>query len=189
MTVEGIGGNEEFPTPTHNATLPFTRFLTGPADYTFCWYSGRLKPTHAHQLALSTIFYSPWQFLFWYDKPAQFKGEPALEYWKFLPTTWDETRVLKGDIGKVASVARRKGNEWYVGTIHAAGRAQVGIPLGFLEPGRKFTATIYSDQNPDNPDSKDVKVETRTVDSTSVLKADLPANGGHVVCIVPASSP
>ena len=99
MTVEGILGNEGFPSPVHNATLPFTRFLTGPADYTYCWYSPRLKTTHAHQLALSTIYYSPWQFLYWYDRPAMYRGEPALEYWKHLPTAWDETRVLRGEIG------------------------------------------------------------------------------------------
>ncbi len=187
MTVEGILGNEGFPTPVHNATVPFTRFLTGPADYTFCWYSGRLKNTHAHQLAISTIFYSPWQFLYWYDRPSLYQGDPALEYWKHLPTTWDETRVLKGEIGKYASVARRKGQEWFVGTIHAAGRAQLQIPLSFLGPGRKYFATIYSDQDPDNPDSKAVKIETLTVDSTTTLKADIPANGGQAVRIVPVA--
>ena len=77
MTVEGIAGNEEFPTPAHNAALPFTRFLTGPADYTYCWYSDRLKVTHAHQLALSTIYFSPWQVLFWYDRPAQVPRRPG----------------------------------------------------------------------------------------------------------------
>lgn len=185
MTVEGIGGNEEFPTPVHNATLPFTRFLTGPADYTFCWYSPRLKPTHAHQLAISTIFFSPWQFLYWYDRPSLYQGEKALDYWKHLPTVWDETRVVQGAIARCVSVARRKGAQWYVGTIHAAGRGTVDIALSFLDRGRPYTATIYSDQNPDNPDSKDVKIETRTVDSTTVLQADMPANGGHAVRIVP----
>ncbi|MEI7733386.1 MAG: glycoside hydrolase family 97 N-terminal domain-containing protein [Verrucomicrobiota bacterium] len=185
MTVEGILGNEAFPTPVHNATLPFTRFLTGPGDYTYCWYSGRLKPTHAHQLALSTIFFSPWQFLYWYDRPAMYKGEKELDYWQTLPTTWDETRVVCGEIGRCASVARRKGQEWYLGTIHPAGRKLVEIPLTFLAPGRKFTATTYSDQDPANPDSKAVKIETLTVDATTILKADLPANGGQAVRIVP----
>jgi alpha-glucosidase len=185
MTVEGIGGNETFPTPVHNATLPFTRFLTGPADYTFCWYSGRLKPTHAHQLAISTIFFSPWQFLYWYDRPSQCRGEEALQYWNHLPTVWDETHVLQGEIARYVSVARRKGPEWYVGTIHAAGRGTLEIPLSFLAPGRKYTATLYSDRDPGNPDCKDVKIETRSVDSTTILKPDLPANGGQAVRIVP----
>lgn len=184
MTVEGILGNEGFPSVVHNATLPFTRFLTGPGDYTFCWYSGRLKPSHAHQLAISTIFFSPWQFLYWYDRPSMYQGEPALEYWKHLPTVWDETRVLEDKIGRCVSVARRKGTEWYVGTIHPAGRAIVDVRLSFLEPGRQYTATVYSDQNPDHPDSKAVKIETLSVSSNSVLKADLPAHGGQAIRIV-----
>jgi alpha-glucosidase len=187
MTVEGIGGNEEFPSAVHTATVPFTRFLTGPADYTFCWYDHRLKLTHAHQLAISTIFFSPWQFLYWYDAPAVYDGDPALDYWKYLPTTWDETRVLKGDIGNCASVARRKGQDWYVGTIHAAGPAQMDIPLSFLDPAIKYTATIYRDQNPGDPQSKAVKIETLAIDSKTVLKADIPANGGQAIRIVPVA--
>ena len=188
MTVEGIGGNETFPTPRHNATLPFTRFLTGPADYTFCWYSNRLQPTHAHQLAISTIFFSPWQFLYWYDRPSQCKYEPALAYWKDLPTTWDETRVVKGQIGRLASVARRKGSQWYLGTICTQG-GPLEIPLAFLAPGKKYTATVYSDRYPDQPTCKEVRIDTLTVDSSTVLHADMPANGGQAVRIVPQTPP
>jgi alpha-glucosidase len=186
MTVEGIFGNEEFPMAAHNATLPFTRFLTGPADYTYCWYSGRLKVTHAHQLALSTIFFSPWQVLFWYDKPSQYRGEPELDYWKELPTCWDETRVLKDQIGECASVARRRGSEWFVGTINPA-EGEVQIPLAFLEKGVKYVAELHSDGDPDDPVSKAVKVETMAVDRTTVLKARIPVNGGLAVRIVPAT--
>jgi alpha-glucosidase len=184
MTVEGIGGNEEFPTPVHNATLPFTRFLTGPADYTFCWYSGRLRPTHAHQLAISTIYFSPWQFLYWYDRPSQYRGEAALDYWKELPTTWDETRVIRGEIGKFVSVARRKGNVWYVGTICLQG-GPLEIPLAFLEADTKYRATIYDDQEPAGPQSKVVRIEKRTVDATTVLRLNLSSYGGQAMRIVP----
>ena len=180
MTVEGIGGNEEFPTPIHNATLPFTRFLTGPADYTYCWDDKRLKVTKPHQLALSTIFFSPWQFLFWYDRPAGVPDEPALDYWQHLPTTWDETLVLQGEIGRRAVVARRKGQEWFVGAISpAAGKFQ--IPLKFLATGKKFTAEIYSD----NPDGTGIRIEKRIVDAGTLLPADIAANGGQAVRLIP----
>ena len=188
MTVEGILGNEGFPTPVHNAVLPFTRFLTGPGDYTFCWYDKRLKATHAHQLAISTIFFSPWQFVYWYDRPSAYNGDKALEYWKYLPTTWDETRVLQGEIGKSVAVARRKSQEWYVGAIHPAGRTQMSISLAFLDAAKKYTATVNSDANPENPDSKEVKIETLPVTSTTTLKVDMLANGGVAVRIVPADS-
>jgi alpha-glucosidase len=182
MTVEGVGGNEEFPTPVHNATLPFTRFLTGPADYTFCWNTPRLKVTRAHQLALSTIFFSPWQFLFWYDKPADVLDVPALDYWKHLPTTWDETRMPQGEIGRRAVIARRKGDVWFLGAISPGG-GKSPIPLTFLAPGKKFLAQVYSDR----PDVRGVQVEERTVDAQSILEADIPANGGLAVRLIPSS--
>lgn len=182
MTVEGVGGNEEFPTPVHNATLPFARFLTGPADYTYCWNTPRLKVTQAHQLALSTIFFSPWQFLFWYDKPAEVREAPALDYWKHLPTTWDETRVVAGEIGHRAVVARRKGQDWFVGAI-SPGEGRFQIPLTFLAPGKKFLAKAYSDK----PNAQGVQIEERTVDAQSVLEADIPANGGLAVRLIPTS--
>jgi alpha-glucosidase len=180
MTVEGVGGNEEFPTPAHNAALPFTRYLTGAADYTYCWKSPRLQVSQAHQLAISTIYFSPWQFLFWYDKPAEVTDEPALDYWRHLPTTWDETRVLAGEIGRRAVVARRKGEEWYVGAI-APVDGKFQIPLEFLPAGKKFTARIYSD----NQNGKQVLLEERAVDSLSVLDADIPTNGGIAIRLIP----
>ena len=182
MTVEGIGGNEEFPTPVHNATLPFTRFLTGPADYTYCWNDKRLKVTKPHQLALSTIFFSPWQFLFWYDRPAGVPDEPALDYWQQLPTTWDETLVVQGEIGRRVVVARRKGQEWFVGAISPAG-GKFQIPLKFLAAGEKFTAEIYSD----NPDGMGIHIEKRIMDASTLLPADMAANGGQAVRLIPLS--
>ena len=185
MTVEGIGGNEVFPTPVHNATLPFSRFLVGAADYTFCWYSGKLKNSHAHQLALSVIFYSPWQVLYWYDKPQQYQGEKELEFWDHLPTTWDDTRVLNGRIGDFVTVARRHGKEWWVGTIHAVQGEPLTVPLDFLERDRKYLATIYTDRNRDGSEPRAVQIETLPVDCTTVLKVAIPTNGGHAMHIVP----
>jgi alpha-glucosidase len=186
MTTEGVGGNEEFPTPVHNATLPFTRFLTGPADYTYCWNDARLKVTKAHQLALSTIFFSPWQFLFWYATPASVTEEPALDYWKNLPTTWDETRVIQGEIGRRAVVARRKGNDWFVGAISSVdGKLQ--IPLDFLEPGTKFKARIYSDPSSLSTGTASVQIDEQPVDLNSTLTANLPVNGGEAIRLVPLS--
>ena len=187
MTVEGIGGNETFPSPVHNATLPFTGFLTGPADYTYCWYSPKLKVTHAHQLALSTIYFSPWQFLYWYDRPSQYDGDEALEYWKTLPTCWDETRVIEGYVGKLVSVARRHGEEWYLGSIYPGATGKLEIPLSFLPAGKKYAATVYRDRDPSDSGSKAVRVEKMEVENTSVIVAPALMNGGLAARIVPAS--
>ncbi len=186
LTQEGVRGNEEMPPAEHNLILPFTRFLCGPADYTFCWYDARLKTTHAHQLAASVVYFSPLQFLFWYDKPAQCRWEPELEFWKYLPTVWDETRVLSGEIGQYITTARRRGDEWYIGTMNAVHRRQLDIPLSFLPPGRQYTATICGDREPGGSAPREVSIQSQVVDSKTVLRADLAANGGQAVRLVPA---
>ena len=100
LTQEGVYGNECMPDANHNATLPFTRFIAGAADYTICYYHqstikkvAGIKTTSAHQMALSVIFYSPLQFVFWYDRPSDYQGEPEVEFFDHLPTVWDTTKV------------------------------------------------------------------------------------------------
>src|SRR5436190_1347269 len=104
-------------------------FVNVGSQHWTSWLHEAVRKAAAHQLAISTIFFSPWQFLYWYDRPSMYNGDPALEYWKDLPTTWDDTRVISGEIGKHVCIARRKGREWYVGAIHANGRGQMEIPL------------------------------------------------------------
>ena len=125
--------------------LPFTRYLCGPADYTICWYDKRLKPTGAHQLALAVVYFSPWQFVFWYDRPSIVGDEPELAFFKHVPTVWDDTRVLDGKIGQYITLARRSGKQWFVGTIGATTRRQLKIPLAFLDADTKYTAEVYAD--------------------------------------------
>ena len=91
--------------------------------------------------------------------------------------------MLADRIGRCASVARRRGTEWFVGTINPGG-GDVQIPLSFLDLGGKYTATVYSDRDADDPSSSAVKVETITVDRTTVLKPRMPVNGGQAVRIV-----
>ncbi len=184
MTAEGVRGNEEMPDATHNTILPFTRFIAGPADYTFCYYDPRLKNTHAHQLALASIFYSPIQTLYWYDKPAMYSNEPELEFWDHLPTVWDETRVLQGEPGQFITTARRKGDEWFVGSITNNDARTLAVSLGFLQKGKKWVASIYSD-DPSVPAKSKVKVEKRPVTAETILKVTLQARGGQAIWIRP----
>jgi hypothetical protein len=182
MTSEGIRGNEEMPDATHNVTLPFTRFIAGAADYTICYYDKRIKTTHAHQLAMAAVYYSPIQTLFWYDKPSAYHSEPEIEFFEKIPTTWDETKVLQGEIGQYISTARRSGKDWFVGTMTNNNARTLTLPLDFLDKGKKYIAKIYSDDATATTVTK-VKVDTKKVNASTVLTVSLLPSGGQAIWI------
>ena len=185
LTQEGIHGNEEMPEPKDNVLLPFTRFLCGAADYTVCYYSPRIHTTRAHQLAASIVYYSPIQLLFWYDRPRHFKNAdaPDLEVFREVPTSWDDTKVLHGEMEKFVSIARRSGDKWFIGTMNAGEPRKLEIKLDFLEPGVKYTARIKSDEHPDGSDSTKVANTTEEVTSESIITADMAHNGGQAIIL------
>lgn len=176
MTVEGICGNEEMPTADHDAALVFTRFLTGPGDYTPCWRVNRVKNTLAHQLALPVAYFSPWQFLYWYSKPSEIPDDPALALWQELPTVWDETKVLSGEIGQFAVVARRKGDKWYVGGVNGLDRRTLTIDPSFLGDGA-WKVRLFTDADPALETGLGA-VAIRTAAVMGKLSVDCAARGG-----------
>lgn len=182
LTVEGIRGNEHMPTPEHNCTLPFTRYVAGPGDYTVCYYTSRKKTTFAHQLAMAVVSFSPLQFIFWYDKPSDYHGEPEIEFFRHVPTVWDDTKVINGEIGKFVTIARQSGDDWFVGTINDSRPRTLKVPLTFLDKRRRYEAHIYSD-NPSTPTRTHVAVEVRRVNSETTLEVPLEAGGGQAVWI------
>lgn len=182
MTQEGIRGNEEFPDATHNTILPFTRFLAGAGDYTICYFDKRLQNTHAHQLALAVVYYSPLQFVYWYDKPEAYDGEPEIAFFDRVKTVWDETLPLDGRIGEYVTVARRSGSEWFVGALTNNEAREVEIPLTFLETGKRYSAFIYTDDAAVKTKTQ-VRVETKRVTSKTVLRLKLKARGGAAIRI------
>jgi alpha-glucosidase len=187
LTVEGIRGNEHMPTAQHNATLPFTRYIAGPGDYTVCYYTKRKQTTFAHQLAMSVVAFSPMQWLYWYDKPSDSQNEPELEFFREVPTVWDDTRVINGKIGEYASIARQSGDDWFIGTINGGDARTLQLPLSFLIRGRSYTANIYSDD--DSVSSRThVGIERKTVDSTASLEMNLKPSGGQAVWITPVKN-
>jgi alpha-glucosidase len=200
MTQEGIAGDETKPSNSLTLTILFTRMLAGAADNTICYYDQRVddNASHAYQLAKSVCFYSPWQFLYWYDRPGGsprrtggaggsnnvIGNEPELEFFDHVPTVWDDTKVLYGRIGEYAVIARRSGQNWFIGCMNADQPHTFDVPLDFLEKDRRYTAYIYSD-DPAVQTRTHVKITRRNVDSSSVLKIELPARGGQAVRIVP----
>lgn len=203
MTQEGIRGNEEFPDATHNVTLPFTRFVAGAADYTICYYrrdfgrpntdkdnygvprSKSLRTTPAHQLALAAVYYSPLQYMYWYDKPSDSQDEPELKFFDDIYTTWDDTRVLQGEPGEFITVARRKGEEWFVGSITGNEARTLPVALDFLPEGKNYTAEIYTDGDKSVKTRTKVKVSAYRVNRKTVLNFNLKASGGAAIRLVP----
>jgi alpha-glucosidase len=200
MTQEGIAGDETSPTNRQTLTILFTRMLAGAADNTICYYDDRVdrNASHAYQLAKAVCLYSPWQFLYWYDRPAgspHDKGgaggsqrligdEPELEFFDRVPTVWDDTRVLRGEVGQSAVVARRRGREWFVGCMNADQPRTFRIPLDFLDQGSRYEAHIYRDDETLATRTR-VRVEQQPVDSQTVLDIVLSAQGGQAMRIVP----
>jgi alpha-glucosidase len=198
LTQEGVRGNEEMPDATNSTILPFTRFIAGAADHTICYYHRpELKPrlaetqnarvmktTSGHQLALAAVFYSPLQFLYWYDKPEDSKDEPELEFFDKVPTVWDDTKVLDGEIAKYITIARRKGDDWFVGTITNNDARELKISFNFLTPGKKYLASIYYD-DPDSKVRTKVSIRRINVDASTVLDTKLIASGGQAIWIKP----
>lgn len=203
MTMEGIRGDETSPTNSQTLAYVFTRFLAGPADNTVCYYDKRVvaNASHAYQLAKPVCLFSPWQFLFWYDRP---KGAPAkvggaggaetsigddpeLEFYNELPTTWDETKVLQGKIGEYAVIARRKGEGWFIGFLNSGEARSFAVPLDFLTGGRSYDAWMYSDDSSMTTATK-VRIDRSTVTRDGKLELKAGPQGGVAVRIHPAGS-
>lgn len=149
LTLEGVRGNEQFPSARHNVTLPFVRNVGGPMDYTICYAAPRSQTTNAHQLAMSAVYYSPLNLLYWYDQPAKYaQGQwPELSWFDECPTSWDETRALSGVIGEYVVVARRSNARWFLGVMTNETGRTLELPLQFLGKGA-WTAHIYADGPP-----------------------------------------
>jgi len=204
MTQEGIAGDETSPHNQLTLTILFTRMLAGAADNTICYYDQRVErnASHAYQLAKAVCLYSPWQFLFWYDRPptsphdkggagntqSRVGDEPELEFFERVPTVWDDTRVLHGQIGQYAVIARRHGADWFLGGMNSGQPRTLDVPLDFLGSGRRYTAHIYSD-DPTAPTRTRVKVERLPADAGTVLKFPMSAQGGQAVWLTPAAQP
>ncbi|MFJ4538630.1 glycoside hydrolase family 97 catalytic domain-containing protein [Streptomyces tibetensis] len=189
ISLEGVRGNEQFPTATHNVTLPFARNIGGPMDYTICYGQSRDRTTDAHQMAMAAVYYQPLNFLFWYDKPSKYNNPanwPGLPWFNAVPVTWDESRTLAGSIGEYVAVARRAGSDWYLGAMTNESSRTLALPLSFLGSG-SWTATVYADGTPGaSPYRTPVVVSTRTVTRDDTLDVAMAPAGGQAIVLKPS---
>jgi len=176
--------------PEHEVNLFFTRMLSGPMDYTPGVLSlvgrdgQRIQSTIARQLALYVVIYSPLQMAA--DLPenyARYRG--PFQFIRDVPTDWDDTRVLAGEVGDFVAVARkdRGSDDWYVGGITDEQAREVTLAFDFLEAGRDYTARIYRDADDadwaTNPDA--IEIETRTARRGDRWTLRMPPGGGFAV--------
>ncbi len=185
LTLEGVKGNEQFPPARHNVNLAFTRPIAGPIDYTICYAQERNQTTNAHQLALAVTCYSPLQTLYWYDKPEKYQSKPwpELAWFDNVPTIWDETKAIAGELGEYVIIARRKADEWFVGAITNEMERRLNLDLSFLGEGN-WIATRYIDGKLTRPANKTpVNIDTIRVTSSSRIHLQLNAAGGQAIHI------
>lgn len=178
LTREAVRGMESSKAvrARHDATIPFTRLLAGPADYTPMHFGPRRNDTTwAHQIATAVVFSSP--LLTFAASPANILANPAVEVIKSISAVWDETVVLEGsEIGKVAAFARRKGNDWFVAVINGTDARTLEVNLEFLGKGR-YGGVVVKDQP---GESGAVELESRTARRGDKMAVDLQPGGGWV---------
>ena len=203
MVREGVMGKEYSKwsarvTPVHNTTLPFTRMLAGPMDYTPGAFNNTNREnfigrnvmpmslgTRAQELALYVVFESPLEMVS--DYPEQYKGQKAFDFIKQVPTTWDEVRVIDGLPMQHITLARRSGSDWYVGSLTNWDERNTKVPLGFLGEG-KYVAEIYADAPDAAANPTHISFSKRPVDRTTVLDIHMVSGGGNAIWIHPAEA-
>jgi len=205
VTQEGVLGAEynKFGsriTATHNVTLPYTRMLLGPMDYTPGGFHAlppaemakqhrSIRPfvqtTRGQGLAMYVVYDSPLVMLA--DSPDSYidaagRLSPGADFLKQVPTSWDETRFLSGDIGQYVVMARRKGDTWYLGAMTNEQPRTVSVPLDFLARGQRWRVKSWQDGKGMN----DLTTSSATLAGRKTITLKLAASGGAVAVIEPA---
>lgn len=177
LSTEAVKGQEGNPDAPHDNCIPYIRNPLGAADYSPVWF-GKGGKTDAYQLATSVVFESG--ILLFADLHKDYLGHPSKSLLQHVPATWDATRFVQGYPSSHTVIARRKGEHWYIGGMTAEPRS-VSVPLGFLAGSRRYTATIFHDQE----HGRDAAIESREVTRSERLSFAMQAKGGFVVHLVP----
>jgi len=181
--------------PDSHVMLPFTRMLVGQMDYTPGGFDNATKEgfvarmsdpmvqgTRAHHLAMYPIYDAPIQMVS--DHPSAYEGQPSFQFLKDVPATWDETKFINGVPGEYITLARRNGDDWFLGSMTNWNPRNVEIPLTFLGEGR-YTAEIYADAPDADQFPKKVVIDKREVNSSGKLEARMAPGGGYAVRFTP----
>lgn len=199
VTREGVMGNEYNKwslrvTPEHLTTLPFTRMLAGPMDFTPGGFLNRTPEkfkngtpaevlgTRALQLAEFVVFDSP--FTVACDAPENYESQEGSEFLKKVKTMWDETRVLNGQIGEYITMARRSGNEWFIGSMTNSEARSLEVKLDFLGDG-KYRLVAFEDIPQSAVDAEKVVRTSKMVSKGDTLNLKMVPGGGYAAWLEP----
>jgi len=202
ITQEGVLGAENNKwsariTAAHNVTLPFTRMILGPMDYTPGGFhhatpadfkarnhEPMVMTTRGHAIAMYVVYDSPFQMVS--GGPASYRNADGkgwadgAEFLQTVPTSWDETRILAGDIGQFIVTARRKGDTWYLGAMSNEKARTLKVPLDFLGKG-SYSASVLQD----GADISHLAGSSSKVSAGQNLTLKLAPSGGAVAVLKP----
>jgi alpha-glucosidase len=196
ITSEGVRGNEwnkwsEYITPEHTVTLPFTRMLAGPMDFTpgamlngtkdnfkVSFDRPMSQGTRCHQLAMYVVYESPLQMLC--DNPSNYLREKeCLDFLSRVPTVWDTTIVLDAKVADYVLIARKNGNEWYIGAMTDWTQRDLTIDFSFLPKG-KYIIEYYQDGINADRYAGDYKKLKKEINPADKMEIHLAPGGGWV---------
>lgn len=197
ITREGVMGNEYYKfsdkmSPEHNVKLAFTRMLAGQMDYTPGGFLNVTREqfkqqtpalvwnTRAAELSKFVVYESPLTVVC--DHPDNILNQPGADFLKIVPTTWDDIRFIDGYPGEFVAIAKKTGNEWFIGVMNNSKEREIILKPDFLSPG-EYTMDIWADAKDASKDPKNLKVTSQKIKSGDVVKIKLAKNGGWVARI------
>ena len=183
-------------TPDDDINIPFTRGLAGSTDYHLGGFRAvpisKYKPqytrplvvgTRCHMLAMYVVLLNYLQMVC--DYPEAYKDQPGFEFIKEIPTNWDQTKVIGAEVGEWVSIARRKNNDWFIGTITNNKKREVNLSFSFLPEG-EYTVENYSDAADDNTNPNHIIKEIININNKGTIPVNMAKGGGQVMHIYPA---
>ena len=199
----GINDNNK---PNHTTILPFTRLVSGPMDYTSGIFNlteyryfapdnrkinlnHQIPSTISKELALYVVIYAPVQMAA--DLPENYEGHPAFQFIKDVPTDWETSICVNGEIGEYITMVRKDINsdDWYLGSITNENSRALSVSLSFLDADKQYNATVYKDPEAGGWKKRpeEVVIQSQLVDSGSDLGIVIPSGGGQAIRFSPVN--
>lgn len=185
------------PDPGHNVTIPYTRMLVGPMDFTPGAINNATQRgftprdidpmsmgTRCHQLAMFVVYESPLQVLA--DAPVNYDKAAGMDFMSMVPTTWDDTRFLQGEIGEYIVLARKKGDAWYLGAMTGWNAREITVSLGDILGGGNWRMKSWADGARADANPTEVSVSETQVGGSSPISIRMAPGGGFAAVLEPA---